>query len=293
MKPDNRLQMREKNQRRLIRLFKKIYQPMKFRPDCDKTILFIFGCQRSGTTLLQRGILTRDLNTCIYQESSKISLEDDMQRLRLKPLNRVKKIIEQDCAPFIVLKPLVESQHSQRLLAYFEGSRALWMYRHYKDSVLSLSKHFGYLRLLNMLRALVRNEKAEWISEHVPGHIRNIAAKYFAEDMLPYDAAALFWFVRNSLFFELNLDRHPAVKLCRYEDLIRSPLETVQGIYEFADQEFPGKHILTEVRSTSLGKGKSIRLSPETDCLCRELQARLDGQAKKSKSDFFETVSSK
>jgi len=264
-----------KNRRRLIRLVKKIYQPLKFRSGHPKTLLFITGCQRSGTTLMLVKILELDLNTKVYGEFSRLSASDP-RKIRLDPLHSVRAVTERDKAGLIVLKPLVESQHILRLLNYFEGSKALWMYRHYGDAALSGVRKFGAGRCIDRLGAVIRNRPGDWRAERVPEDVRETVRKHFSQGMNPHDAAALFWFVRNNFFFELNLEEQPNVRLCRYESLVTNPLETMRTVYRFAGQDFPGKRIIREVSAASVGKGKDISLSPDTDLLCRNLLERLD-----------------
>lgn len=260
---------------RLLSISKEIYQLSRIQSNHQKTILFIIGCQRSGTTLMLR-IFEKDLNTKVYGEFSKLSSGDVHHKIRLNPLDSVKEVIDKDRAPLIILKPIVETQNSLKLLDHFDGSKALWMYRHYKDVALSNLKQFGIENGINDLRPIVENNPQNWKSESVSEGVRKIVLEHFSEDMNPYDAAALFWFVRNNLFFELRLDENPNVLMCRYEDLVINPLEIINKIYEFIGHNFPGQKMVSEIHSLSLGKGRRIELSPEIDLLCKELLERLD-----------------
>jgi hypothetical protein len=258
-----------------FRMIKAVRNCLKFANHSGtKSLLFIIGCQRSGTTLLTH-IFDNDLNTKVYKEVSRLS-RNNIPKTRLEPFKRVRQIIDRDSAPLIVLKPLVETQNANTLLGYFENSNALWAYRHYKDVAASNLKHFGIRNGICNLKPIVKNEPGNWRSEHVPEHIKTIVRKYFAEDMNPYDAAALFWFVRNSFFFELALNQHPRVMMCKYDVLVNYPSETVRRIYEFWGHRFPGEKILKEVHPASVGKGKNISLSPDIDRLCGELLKRLN-----------------
>lgn len=261
----------------LFRVGKRIYQMFKDQDGRHKTVLFIAGCQRSGTTLALN-IFERDLNTRVYGEFSKVFYDYSQQnKLRLKDLSSVKEVINGDRVSLVVLKPLVESQNLLKLLNYFQGSRALWMYRHYKDVTSSNLAFFGVKNGIENLRPIVENKSGDWRVEHISEDTRVTVLEHFSEDMNPYDAAALFWFVRNSLFFELNFVDNPNVIMCRYDDLIRNPLRIMKGIYEFIGCDFPGKRIITQIHSSSVGKGKCITLSSTVDLLCMNLLKKLDG----------------
>lgn len=261
---------------RVLRARKAMYRLPKIREmNGSKMILFIVGCQRSGTTLMTR-VFEEDFNTKVYDESSALSSRDGVHKIRLNPLPMVKMQLGKNKAPLVVLKPLVETQNILKLLEYFEGSKALWMYRNFRDVALSNLIHWGIKNGINNLRPIIENQPHNWRSENVSEYTRKIVNRYFSEDMNPYDAAALFWFVRNQLFFELKLGQDPRVTMCRYDDFITDSKQMMQKIYAFIGCEYPSDKILAPVRSDVNGKGKSINLSPDIELLCKELFDKLN-----------------
>lgn len=259
---------------RLFLKRKELYQKSLQHSD-NRTIAFVIGCQRSGTTMML-DIFQRDRDVKVYGEKSKLSSQDKERNIRLNPLPLVKETLDKDKAPLIVLKPLVETQRSPELLNYFAGSKALWMYRHYKDVALSNLKRFGQDRGIRNLRPIVEREPNNWRSENVPEHIRDIVVEHFSEDMPLHDAAALFWFVRNSFYFELDLDKNPNIMIYRYNDLVTKPSKMVQNIYKFLGQTYPGDEILSHIHHSSVGKGKDVEISPKIESLCIAMLNRLD-----------------
>ena len=253
---------------------KRIYQSVNSKKN-QKGILFIVGCQRSGTSMIQN-ILDKDLNTRCFGEFSKLSSNDTTRRIRLNSLELVKKEFSKVRAPFIVVKPLVESQNIPELLDYFDNSRALWMFRNYKDVALSNIKHFGIHNGLKDLRPIVNNEPNNWRSEKNSKHVRETISKYFSDDMNPYDAAVLFWFARNSIFFDLELDKNQRVMMNYYDDLVLDPEKYVRGIYQQMGQVYPAINMTAEVHSNSRKKGGDVELSPEIEQLAQELQGKLE-----------------
>jgi len=221
-------------------------------------------------------IFDKDLDAKVYREYSEISRSEKRQRnVRLKPLEDVKAVIDRDRARLIVAKPIVETQNALKLLAYFPGSKGLFIYRHYAAVASSNLKLFGQINGINNLRPIVNDEGANWRAEGVPREIRAMVCARFRETMNPYDAAALFWYVRNRFFFDLGLDRHPSVKPFRYEDLVRDPAEMIGRAYDFVGMECPHSGAAL-VHGASSGKGKEVKLSADIDQLCRELLERLD-----------------
>lgn len=253
---------------------KRIYQSIRANKE-QQSILFIVGCQRSGTTMMLH-VFEGDLNTQCFAERSKLTSNDTARGIRLNSLDSIKKDLSKIKAPLIVIKPLVESQNTPKLLDYFSNSHAVWMYRNYKDVALSNIKQFGMDSCLSNLRPIINNDKNNWRAERVPEHVREIISRHFSEDMSPYDAAALFWFVRNSLYFDLNLDEDPRVILLKYEDFVVEPEKHMRAIYRQVGQEYPATSIASIVHSNSIKKGKDIEFSPDVEAIVRELQDKLE-----------------
>jgi hypothetical protein len=221
-------------------------------------------------------VFERDMNARIYRESSELTSKDAIEHVRLNPLPEVKARLDRHNVPLVVLKPLVESQRFYELKAAFPGSKALWQYRHYQDVASSNLKAFGMDNGVKDLRPFVNNDPDNWRSQNSAAATRDTIRRYFHEDMNPYDAAALFWWARCRLYFDLGLDKNPDVLLCRYEDLAIDPAQTMRRIYALINLPYPGDHIVRDVHPQSVGKGRVSRLSPEIDRLCAGLLGELD-----------------
>ena len=264
---------RERLLHKCFMLKKRLYEVLRKRSD-TKVILFVVGCQRSGTTLMTE-IFERDIHAKVYGEFSELS-SDDPQKIRLNSFASVKRVVCEKNYPFIVLKPLVESQDLVSMLNYFKFSKALWMYRHYKDVASSNINKFGRNNGINDLRSIAEGDPQNWRSENVSDDTRKVICKYFSEDMNLYDAAALFWFARNKLFFDLDSQNNLRVLVCRYEDLVCKPHHITKSIYRFIDLSYPGDEIISMVHSKSVNKGNNIILSPGIEKLCNDLYQKLE-----------------
>ena len=255
--------------------FKRIRRRLAGRTEPgEKTVLLILGCQRSGTTLVQN-ILQRDLRSKVYREFSKLSDRDREHRIRLNPLDSVRETIEADRAELIVLKPLVESQNAVKLLETLGNAKILWMYRDYRDTAVSSINTFGREAGVNDLTSIIENRDGDWRAEGLGDEMRGIVSANFSPDMDPHDAAALFWFVRNSWLFELKLEASARVMICSYEDLVAAPAATVKKLYDFVGHKFPGQRILPSIHQESAGRGSGLELSEDIERLCSGLLERL------------------
>ena len=65
----------EKESFRVFRVRKRIYQFFRYRSGMDQKVLFLVGCQRSGTSMVHR-LLRLDYDTVTYDEISPLSTKD-------------------------------------------------------------------------------------------------------------------------------------------------------------------------------------------------------------------------
>jgi hypothetical protein len=267
----------EKQALRWFRLRKRIRQYFRYRSGLDKTVVFIAGCQRSGTSMIHH-LFRLDWDSITFDEVSSLSSLDP-EGLRFDPLPEVRARIEAARAPLVLAKPLVESQNLINLLNEFPGSRAVWMYRHYQDVARSNVKFFGLDNGHRDLAPILAGDKADWRAEHLAEEDVQKIRGLYSPDLGSYDAAALFWYARNSLFFSRGLVDDDRVLLCRYGDLVTRPGEIMKEIYGFIGRPWPGDRILGDVFTGSKGKGKDIELAPRIREICEGMLASLDKSA--------------
>lgn len=254
---------------RWFRLRKRIRQYFKYSPGTEKKVLFVVGCQRSGTSMIHH-LFRLDWNTVTYDEISPLSLSDP-NRFRMDPLPVVRALIMAQRAPLVVAKPLVESQNTGALLDAFPEAKAIWMFRNYQDVARSNLKFFGEDTGHRDLAPILAGDGGNWRSEHVDQQTLKVLRRLYKPDLPPHDAAALFWYVRNRLFFARGFSENPRVGLCRYEDLVSDPIGTMKASYGFIDSPYPGDRIIKDVFSHSKGKGRHLDLTPAVKDACREL----------------------
>jgi len=260
---------------RLFRLRKRIRQLFKYRSGMDKTVLFIVGCQRSGTSMIHH-LFRLDWDTVTYDEISPLSSDDPIEGLRLNPLPEVQARILRDRAPLVVCKPLVESQKLDVLLDLFPATHAIWMYRDFRAVVLSNLKFFGPDTGHRDLAPIVAGDETNWRAEKLAAADRDIILDIYSPELDPHDAAALYWYARNSLFFSRGYDKDPRIRLCRYGDLVARPAVVMARAYDFLGKPYPGDRIVEDVFSGSRGRGRDLDLSPPVRDLCEGMLSRLE-----------------
>lgn len=258
----------------LFRVRKRLGQVGKYESGAPKKLLFIVGCQRSGTTLLHH-IFRLDHHTATYDEFSRLSREDT-ERLGLDPREKVMARIATDRPPLIVAKPLVESQNVRDILDWAPEARAIWIYRDFRDVAASNPEYFGGDKGHRDLAHILATDDANWRLQNMdPDDVEKIRTVY-TPDIGPHDAAALFWWARNSLFFSRACHEDERVALCRYFDLVNHPGVVMRRAYDFVGRPYPGDHITQDVVTDSAGRGRDIPLSDGVRDMCEALLARLD-----------------
>jgi len=243
-------------------------------------ILFILGCQRSGTTLATR-IFEHDWNTKVFGEFSELSSDDHRYGIRLNALEKVQNTLRSQPYPLIVAKPLVESQRAPEFLHYFDNCKILWMYRSFLDVAASDLFLFGERNGIDNIRAIISEAPDNWRSEKVSISVRETLAQHFSEDMNPLDAGALFWYSRNKHFFDAKLHDEVfsnRVMLVPYERLTNAANTTMEVVYRLVGRPYPGRCIVAEVDPVSVGKGRSrdAEISDGVRQTCELLLAKLD-----------------
>ncbi len=252
---------------RIRKNLKAAYLSLHLPPSRQQT-LFIFGCQRSGTTLLLQ-IFEQDWHSRTYREESILTRPES--HLRLRNASEVRALLRASRAPLQVLKPLVESQHARRWLDAIPGSKAVWMFRHYRNVARSNLAKFGTQNGIADLRPIVEGAEGNWRAEALPAEVRRLVTAHFSEAMNPYDAAVLFWYARNTLFFSQHLDTERRVRLCRYADLVRRPQREIPALYAWMNRPSPSARLWRQVRPEARMHPADIPLTPEIEAKANAL----------------------
>jgi hypothetical protein len=231
--------------------------------------VFILGAQRSGTTLLLE-CLDRSMRFDVLGESS-----EAMVKFRIRDDDYIRNKVRSSRHEFVVFKPLTDSHRARDFLSLIPGTRAIWAFRRVQDRVNSSVAKFGDHNL-QILAGLSRGEGLErWQAQGLTGADLAFIRTFDYSTMSPHTASALFWYLRNSLYFSMGLQDDPNVLPLAYEDLATRPKETMQSVCGFLAAPFEDAMVDT-VHAQSIGREQS-HLSPETLALCQPLYDRLYG----------------
>jgi hypothetical protein len=231
--------------------------------------VYLVGLQRSGTNMLVRG-----LDAAPEVEARNENDRELFHRFRLRGDDVLLDVIGRSRHRIVLVKPLCDSHRVADLLALPTGvpGRALWMWRDADDRARSEVAKFGDANL-RALRAIAAGDTGIWQAGEVDPAL---VSSFDLDVMDPHTAAALFWYLRNSLYFSLGLDQRADVQLLSYGSLVADPVAVAHRVCAFIGLPFRPSF----VADVAAGPPRSpLPIDPRVRALCDELTARLVGVA--------------
>jgi hypothetical protein len=233
-------------------------------------LVFVLGTQRSGTTMLL-DVLDRSRDTEVHHEYDSAA----MDAFRLRPPAVIDRLAERSAARVVVLKPITESHRADWLLNRFPDTRAIWVFRSYQDVANSaIAKWPGenteFVDRVREGNLQALDWRGERVSEETLVTVRGLAQRSLGEP----EGAALFWYARNALYFELDLVNDPRVLLVRYDALVAEP-EEFPSMFQFLGLPFD-RRFVDSVSRTSIGRRPFGPIREDVRLLCDGMMQRLE-----------------
>jgi hypothetical protein len=239
--------------------------------------VFLVGVQRSGTNMLVRG-LERAPEFEVHNENDR----ETFHRFRLLPDPVIRSVVMRSPHEYVLFKPLCDSHRTAELLDGIgtpHPGKAIWAYRGVDGRVRSALAKFGDSNLRALARISAGYGAASWQAQGLSEASLELIRSFDYRAITPASAAALFWFVRNSLFFELGLSDRPDVILMSYDAMLMRPEPTMRALCRFLGLPFDPAYVRhVEVRSRPGAPMDAI--DPEIRGRCADLQGRLDAVAR-------------
>lgn len=240
---------------------------------------FVFGAQRSGTTLLL-ACLDKSMEIEVLGEESRA-----MKNYRIRSDEEIREIVRTSPHKVVLFKPLTDSHKARHFLALCGASSGIWAYRRAADRAYSAVQKFGdhNLQVLSALASgkMLDSWQAQGLTETELGIIRS----FDYADLSAQAAAAVFWLIRNSLFFSNGLEKEDKVLPVAYEDIVSDPQGMIRGICRFIGCEYD--HRMTDdVHAKSVGR-KEVDIPPSIIEMCDGMYDRLKAVQQKRWGDLF------
>lgn len=242
------------------------------KPSKTTKIVFIFGCQRSGTTIIQK-LVGLNPNVKFYGEGDPPYFynSDSDKHHRIRSNNDINYFLKKETSPFIIIKPLYESHSAHKLVSDHTNSKGIWVFRNYLD-VIDSHIHYYKQNANDYIRPLFTENKDNWINEFIPESTKQFIKQFSLDELSDADAYGLFWIVRNSIFQSSAQNKN--ILLINYENLVKEPTKEITKIYRFIGLPFK-KYYSKLIRSNAVSKKVSFELNPKIEEKCKKIYDNL------------------
>lgn len=266
-------------QHALFRKRKKFRQALKYpraRTEPQRCV-YVAGCQRSGTNLVVNVLELNDA-TDVYHERDPRAFDDYYMR----PDTVIDALKAKSRAPFFVIKCLLESDRLAAFLDRSDNAKGLWVYRHFNDVVRSLLASWPDDR--NDIDEIVEERCAgDWRARGLSDGSYATVRRLYRPDIDNASAQALFWLIRNSLYFDNGFDKDTRILLVRFDDLVDDSAETVTRIADFLDMDTTSA-MLDMPNRGRVRKKSVLDIDPAILEQCEALRALLDETWERAKA---------
>ncbi len=255
----------------LARRRKALARRLTSHPSARRFPVFIHGSNRSGSQMVCRA-LGDSPHGWDYWEGSSLAFE----RFYLRPDRFIERLIRFAPAPIVSFGCILDSQRCDRLLARFDGARSIWIYRRYQDAASSSVHRWGEHQK-DLARAVAGGDLARLgpRGERITRETVRLFGELYHDRLSLEGAACLYWYLRNSIYFELGLDRDSRVLLLSYEDAVLNSEAAFRRVFDFLG--FPyHPEVIGRIFSSSVGRHPWPGAEPRIVELCDALEARLD-----------------
>jgi hypothetical protein len=235
--------------------------------------VFLVGVQRSGTNMLVRG-LERAPEFEVHNENDRATF----RRFRLRSDRVIRSVVTRSHHDYILFKPLCDSHRTAELLDGLDTPsppKAIWAYRAVDGRVRSAVAKFGDFNLRALARVASGDGSDLWLAQGLSEESLDLIRGFDYSRLSAPSAAALFWYVRNALFFELGLSEREDVILVSYEEMLARPEPTMRALCRFLHLPFEAEYI-EHVRPRQGSSAPVDEIDPLIRSRCDVLQQRLD-----------------
>jgi len=237
--------------------------------------VFLVGSHRSGTNMVVRGFdVLPEFE--IHNENERVAFSYN----RLRPDPVLRDIVARSRHRYVLFKPLADSHRTAELLDTLGTPvppRAVWIYRDVDGRAGSAVAKFGS-SALDVLREIVAGRaEGRWQCAGLSIESRRLLAELDLAARTPFEGAALLWYVRNRLFFELGLHRRADVLLLSYDALTRDPEPTMRAVCAFLGAAY-APALVADIDHAAR-RTRPLELHPRVRACCDALTRELDAAA--------------
>jgi hypothetical protein len=229
--------------------------------------VFVAGAQRSGTNMIMN-VLDRSYETKVYHERDPRAFDEYLMR---EP-EVIQGLRDSAHAPVFVIKCLCEMDKLPWLMERFAPAKTIWMVRHYDDVINSAMRIFG--KLPSDVANIMKDPSLEdWRGRGISDETLALMRSIYYPELNEESRVAMFWYMRNQMFFDHGFHHDVRVLPMSYERLVTDPHPEFRRMFDFLGV---GYH----ARISRFVSAQSVRKegAPPVDQRIREVCDRLLGR---------------
>lgn len=232
----------------------------KVRSNCidlgnPEAVIWIFGCQRSGTTFLEN-IFRHDLDSVVFGEFSELTIAG--RKTVLTSPNKLVNIVSDKNAKYAVIRPLFESDRAIELMNLFPNSIGIWMFRDCPSVVDSMKRKWDK-EFFNISKLVESDDENNWRLEKSLAPLNNAIDKVSIDELY-----AQYWIIRNSIPFEKAFIQDSRLLFLNYESLVLNTMKSISKILNATDCIDLWKGFKFDSRSSNVGKTITHKIQNHT-----------------------------
>ena len=243
--------------------------------------VFLVGVQRSGTNMITQG-LEHSPEFEVFSENDRRAFD----RFFLKPDDQIRSLVVKSGHRYSLFKPIIDSHRVGELLDTLgtpSAGRAIWAYRSMEGRVRSAVTKFGTSNLDAMRTIAHDGGQGMWQAGGLTEERLEFIRSFDYSAISPKTGAAIFWFVRNSLYFDLGLDERDDVTLACYDEFINRPGPAMRSLTTFLGLDFD-PDLIAHVRAQPNRPARTADpdIDPAVTEVCSALFDRLEAARTRS-----------
>jgi hypothetical protein len=235
--------------------------------------VFLVGVQRSGTNMIAHG-LDESPEFQVYNEGNRRAFSS----FKLRSDAVIRDLVDSSRHRYVLFKPLCDSHRVDLLL---DGIRTespgvvIWAYRNVDGRVGSALAKFGDANLRVLQEFASGRGAHRWQVQRLSQDSVDLIRSLDLATMSPASGAALLWYVRNRLYFEIGLHDRPDVTLVSYDRFLSDPEQAMRHVCDFLQFAYHPR-LVAHVAPRTSSEERSLHIDPQVRARCTELQAALD-----------------
>lgn len=260
------------SERKRNRFLKRVTKKLKwvFMPSRETTPIFVFGKQRSGTTMFM-DIMENRPDTEVFQEWEPSVFNAEC---RIRDFNAVDRAIKHSRAAFACFKPICDSHIIRDFVTHYPDGKIIWVFRGYLDNANSAIRRFSESD--RAIRLICEGKPGGgWLQEGLTMNAAETLQSLYEQSLSKFEMSCLTWWARNRLLIENGITNHPNVYLLKYENLVQDPELTFRKLESALGLPLI-KASYSNVHARSIAKHDFPVISPAISSICDDLSHKLD-----------------